>query len=279
MAEKRKALTPEQEALPYSKYYYREMAAPNPKLIAELDKGPMDPSKALPIDDINQILDPGYHEVETGYCQLPSGMGYVAVNNVFPGVTLEMMKWWFVWHAAGGGIRYKIWCPTHHETIAVADQDWRKIHDPNIPLEEKYKDVDHFVREDTGGGMEDILISFKRPETMGFDMEKFKKSPTLEVFGGFGISESVEHYGRKSPAVMMHTAREIDGGIEFRTRFYMGARILDGKPRCALPPGVKVPIEAPMGLAYHNVVEYSNLAQILPDIYGEYGDKPLDFEG
>ncbi len=279
MSEILRPLTEQQKKLPYSKYYFREMAQPNPKLMAELNKGPMDPDKALPIDDINMILDPGYHEVETGYCIMPNGMGYVAVNNVFPGVTIDMLRWWFVWHASGGNLRYQIWCPAKHIGIAVADQDRRKLHDPNIPLCEKFVDVDHFVVEDIGGGPEDIVISFKRPQDMGFDMQKFRNSPTIEVFGGFGITESHMRLGNKAPAVMMHTVREIEGGVEFRTRFFMGARLVGGKPKCVLPPHVQLPVQVPMGLAYHNVVEYSNLASFLPEIYEEYHNKPFDYEG
>ncbi len=40
---------------------------------------------------------------------------------------------------------------------------------------------------------------------------------------------------------------------------------------CVLPPGVRVPIEAPMHLAYHNVMERSNLASILPELYAQFG--------
>ncbi len=31
-----------------------------------------------------------------------------------------------------------------------------------------------------------------------------------------------------------------------------------------------------MGLAFHNVEEYSHLASILPEVYNEFGKKPLD---
>jgi hypothetical protein len=74
---------------------------------------------------------------------------------------------------------------------------------------------------------------------------------------------------------MLHTARETKDGIEFRTRFWTGARFVGGKPKCVLPPGVQLPVFIPMGLAYHNVEEYSNLAAILPSVYAEYGDKPF----
>lgn len=272
MAEERKPLRPDQEALPYSKYYYNEPATPNPRLMEILRQGPMDPDKALPLEELNQILDPGYHEVETGYCQLPSGMGYVAVNNVFPGCTIEMMKWWFAWHAAGGNLRYMMWYPPGHHAIAVADQDRRKLMDPNAAIDDKITNISHFVVEDTGGGIEDIVIRFHSLPGMGFDMDKFKTSPTKAIVGGYGVSEPRSGVGPpKAPAVMLHTMRETGEGIEFRTRFYMGARIVGGKPRCTLPPGVRVPIEAPMGLAFHNVMEYSNLASFLPEVYAEYG--------
>jgi hypothetical protein len=150
--------------------------------------------------------------------------------------------------------------------------------DPNMPLEDKYTNVDHFVVEDTGGGDENILIRFKKIRDMGFDMDKFAASPTKEIVGGYGTSEFRFAKGAefKKPAVMMHTMREIEGGIEFRTRFWMGARIVEGKALNVTPPWVRIPIQAPMGLAFHNVVEFSNLASILPEIYAEYGDRPFE---
>lgn len=264
-------LRPDQEALPYAKYYYRPPAPPNPKLIEILNKGPMDPAKALPYERVNDLLEPGYHEVETGYCILDNGAGYVAVNNVFPGCTVDMMKWWFAWHAAGPGLRYALWFPPGHVTIAVSDQGWAKLHDPGIPIGEKSQNIEHFVVEDVGGGFEDIIISFLDPEKMGFDMSRFRSPNVAWVFGGYGISESREHPGMKSPAIMLHFCREIEGGLEFRTRFWMGYRINKGRGMCVLPQGARIPIEAPMGLAYHNVLEYSNLASFLPEIYAEFG--------
>ena len=271
-----KPLAPYEEALPYSKYYYRDMAQPNPSLMAILARGPMDPDMALPLSEINQILDPGYHEVETGYCITNDGLGYVAVNNVFPNVTINMMRWWFVWHAAGGNLRYRIWDPLDHIAIAISGQDRRKISDPNVPLADKISNMDHFVVEDAGGGEENILIRFKKVCDMGFDMDKYRDSPTREIVGGYGTSEArFAPAAFKAPAIMMHTMREIKDGIEFRTRFWMGARIVGGKCLNVTPPWVRIPIEAPMGLAFHNVIEYSNLAAILPEIYEEYKDRPF----
>jgi hypothetical protein len=265
-----KELSELQKRSPCAKYVYRAPAQPNPVLMDILSKGPMDSSKALPVERINSLLEPGYHEIETGYCVMDNGVGYVAVNNVFPKCSVDMMKWWFAWHCLEG-IRYKIWCPEKHGSIAVSDLDRSKILDTNVPIEEKYTDVGHYVIEDIGAGFDDIVISFKKPGDMGFDVEKLKSSPVKALFGGSGIVESRIRRGNKVPAVMVHTCREIKGGVEFRTRFYLGCRINKGVPMCVLPRGVKVPIEAPMGLAFHNVEEYSNLAAILPEVYQEFG--------
>jgi len=264
-------LRPEEGALPYAKYYYREPAPPNPRLIEILNQGPMDPAKALPAERINDLLDPGYHEVETGYCLLDNGAGYVAVHNIFPGCTVEMMQWWFAWHAAGPGLRYAIWYPPAHVTIAVSDRDRAKLLDPHIPLEKKSQNVDHFVVEDVGNGVEDIVISFLSPEEMGFDMSRFHRPNVAAVFGGCGVSEPRQGPPIRAAAIMCHFCREIEGGIEFRTRFWLGYRFNKGRPMCVLPRGVRLPIEAPMGLAYHNVMEYSNLASILPELYAQFG--------
>lgn len=231
----------------------------------------MDPAKALPFERLNDLLDPGYHEVETGYCVLQNGAGYVAVNNVFPGCTVDMMRWWFAWHAAGGGLRYKIWFPPGHSSITVDDQDRAKLLDPSIPIDQKSQNVTHWVVEDVGGGYEDIEIFFLDPQTIGFDMSRFRAPNVAAVFGGYGISELRQGPSQKSPAIMVHFVREIEGGIEFRTRFWMGYRINKGRGMCVLPPWVRLPLEVPMGLAYHNVLEYSNLASFLPQIYAEEG--------
>ena len=210
-------LRPDEQAKSYSKYYYRPIAPPNPRLMAILGQGPIDPAKALPFERLNDLLDSGYLEVETGYCILENGAGYVAVNNVFPGCTVDMMKWWFAWHAADGGLRYKIWFPPGHASIATDEADHAKLVDPAIPIGEKSQNVVHFVVENVGNGFEDIEICFLDPKTIGFDMSRFHTPNVAAVFGGFGISEARQGPPMKSPAIMVHFCREIEGGIEFRT--------------------------------------------------------------
>ena len=74
---------------------------------------------------------------------------------------------------------------------------------------------------------------------------------------------------------MCHILRDVPGGVEWRTRFWMGYRLQNRKADCCIPPGIQVPVEAIKGLAVHNVMEFSNFAVMLPKIYKEFGGKPI----
>lgn len=259
---------------PLAKFYREQLAEPNPVPMAKLLAGPMDPSKAITPEEAPALmLKPGYMEVETGYCTMESGAGYLAVNNVFPGCTIEMMQWWFAWHALEG-LRYKIWNPYCHPTIAISDEHRRYIMDPKVPLEKKSQNVIHFVVEDIGAGQQDIVIHFLSHEEQGY-READLQAAKATVFGGYGLVENRVGETGKLPVIMMHYCREIPDGVEFRTRFWMGYRYINGRPVRVLPEGVRVPQEVPMGLALHNVEEFSHLASILPEIYREYGKLPI----
>ena len=268
----RQDLTPEEKAKPYSKYFYRKPYAPPKESLAAMGK-PIDPSKALPIEDINDLLNPGYFEVETGWCVLPNGAGYIANYTPMPGVTADMINWWFAWHSLED-LRYKIWWPDGHFSISLSDKDRAKVLDPGRSMTEKFQGITHYVIENTGGpSAEKIAISFKTPEEVGFDMSRFK-SPNVETIvsangAALMLNPPPETPNHKSPAFMIHFIRRISGGIEFRTRFWLGYHIVEQKPYFLLPKGVTIPDSAPRGLAIHNVYEFSNLASFLPQLYEE----------
>ena len=264
-------LTLEEQSRPYSKYYYIPPAAPDPGMLEQVlrDK-PLDPDAALRLENISDLLSPGYLDSETGWCVFSNGAGYVSVHNRMPGVTVEMVNWWFAWHGLES-LRYKLWWPKGHFAVSVSEKDRQKILDPNRPLVDKFQGITHHVVEDTGAGPEDIFISFLRPEEMGFDMERFKRPNVGTFVGGYGFSSPVgappEH--PKQVATMCHFVREIEGGVEFRTRFWFGYHIIDGEPTLMLPPGVRVPEIFPYALTRHNIEEYCRLKAILPQIYQE----------
>lgn len=273
-----KELTAEEKAKPYSKYYYRQPSPPDSETLDLLQpEKPIDATTALAIENINDLLQPGYLETETGYCVLPNGAGYVAVNNKMPGVTVEMVNWWFAWHSLED-LRYKIWWPEGHYGISISDEARKKVLDSTIPLKQKSEGITHYVIEDAGGGAENISIHFLVPEDAGFDTKGFNSSNVGAIFVANGLSSRVgtPSDAPKIPSVMCHFVRDIPGGIEFRSRFWMGYQMVDQKPKLLLPPGIRVPDVVPFGLAMHCALEYANLRAILPQVYQEQQESFVD---
>lgn len=223
------------------------MAKPDQKLVDEVEKGPLDPDKALKLENLNDMLKPGYLDSEIGYTVFPDGTGYVSSIVQMPGVTPEMIDWWFAWHPIEA-LRYKIWDHNVHYDLSVSDADRKKLLSDNIPWHERNWHITHHVTEDIGVGAGPITISFVSPEEFGFDITQFK-----EPNAGTAICA-------QGGAKMLHIARRTKDGVELRTRFWF-------------PAQAKVPMVMLKGLNLHAVEEYSNLAETLPSIYKEYGPK------
>ncbi|OFW59573.1 MAG: hydrolase [Actinobacteria bacterium RBG_16_64_13] len=235
---------------------------------------PTDPAQAYGPEEINRLLDPEALErgVEIGWCNLPNGAGFIANKIFYPGVTADMIDWWFAWHPLED-LRYRIWYPPQHGGIMLSPIDRARILDPAVPNREKNWGVVHNVTENCDCGMENVDISFRSPADMGFDMERFSK--VIATFaGGAGWAVAVEKCDLSitAPAIMCHVFYDAPGGLIHRTRFWMGYRFTEeGRPELSLPPGVAVPAEAVQGLARHNVKEFTRFGDFLPRIYKELG--------
>jgi hypothetical protein len=268
----RKELTPEEQARPYAKYYYRPSAPPaahHAEMLADLK--PLDPAKADRIQDANDLLSPGYTEGENGYCVMPDGSACVALCHPMPGATPEMIDWWFAWHGLED-LRYKLWYPEMHVSARLDPGDRAKVLDPTRSLPQKFQGLTHHVVEDIGGGVLNAVdISFLTPEDFGFDMSRHH-APNVEALAAANaIARGVDDPGDGPglPVTFVHLVRRVSGGVEVRNRFWVGYQIFDRKPVLGLPPGMRIPEEAAQGLFLHDVQEFANLAAILPQLFAE----------
>ncbi len=258
------AISDEVKNGPLYKYYQMPMTPPDPARYAVM-AAPVDPAKMITPFEMNRLFDPGYLDCECGYAQLPDGGAMLANLTDMPNVTPEMFDFWFAWHGLADG-RYTIWNREDHYS-AVSDSI-EKGNNKALSMKERYWDTTHAVFEDCGLGPERIVINFRNPADIGFDPEKLKDFKGTIVCSG----------NEESPCIMCHFLRpKADGkGYELRSRFWFGYHIVNGKPEChpMLHAG-PFPLMPVMALLAHNIKEFTNLADKLPQIYAEFHE---DFE-
>ena len=261
-------LTEEELKKPYAKFYFQDLPEPDPTVIEIYKKGPMDWRDALDPENVNELLNPGYHKVETGYCQMPDGTAYIATLYKMPGVTLDMINWWYAWHALED-LRYMIWYPGSHLSIKVTEEGRKKICDPNISPEEKHMNITHIVCEDimgTGQIPAPHAIPFVDMETLGLDPELYAKTPGITVKGAVSDPNDTTLIPERH-RILLHYFRETEDGVELRTRTWRGCTLVNGKKVKMIPDGEKMPVGNIIKLTEHSSQEYTNLARILPELY------------
>ncbi|MDL2293636.1 phloretin hydrolase [Ruminococcaceae bacterium OttesenSCG-928-D13] len=253
----------------YYKYFTRPMAAPAPGRIESITDQPADPAKALRIQDRNRLFEAGSLEQEFGWWQLEDGTAMLANQTFMPGVTGEMFDWWFAWHPIDR-LRYGIWDPEDHFDVYLADP--ARALDFSLTMQQRHWGSTHYVWEDIGmGGIDILQINFRRPGELGYDESKIGTDACNAL-----ICANCTSCGAADrpdmPVVMTHFLRPAEGGSELRSRFWFGWQIIDGTPVKMIPDGVKIPAVVPISLLKHNVVEFTNLAAILPEVYAEEKD-------
>ena len=271
MSKYARELTPEEKAKPYSKYFYRTPTPPPTEWLAAMSD-PVDPAKATPVERLNDLLNPGYLEVERGWCVMPDGTGFIANHIPMPGVTAEMIDWWFAWFALED-LRYKLWYPPSHFAVTVRDKDRARALNSSLPMNERRLRIEYVI-EDIGGPSADLIeIPFVSAEHLGFDMSRFHSPNVATVIcgnpGGIMLDPPPGIPNHKSAGVLVHFIRETPDGVELRTRFWLGYHILDKKPARCIPDSISIPDFVVRGMAIHNVHEFTNLASFLPTLYAE----------
>ena len=261
----------------FDKHLTRKNAAMPKEHLAILEEGKeMPATAALQRGDINKLFDQGYLAGENGYCRMDNGSMHTAVLIKMPNVTIDMINWWFWWHAAES-IRYRIWYPDMH--FATEADFGGYSEDETKSYRERLHLSSHLVTEDVGLGKEKILINFMHPKDFGYDVNKLNDKETTIICAKVGSPERGLWHTH-----MCHFVRIVpSGGIEMRSRFWMGHHIekMSGFGKGIVKSLMNtsfvkrnlLPTKAGSSMFHHCSQEYHNMGEFLPALYQEEGPK------
>ncbi len=249
-------------------YLDRPMTPPGPGVLAAIEDGPIDPAQALPLAELDRLLDPAAMPAETGWCTLADGVAYVAVRTAMPGVSGEMVDWWFDWHPDDPA-RYRIWHPRAHYSNSVQR--------PAAPGAKRHWGTIHHPVEDVGTGVVHARIAFVAPTELGFSTDALDDPHAATIVCGFAGDD--RRRLRHTP--MAHVFLREGDGVVLRSRFWLGAAIrpyvpepLAGAAGWALNRRAvrerSLPKRLPEALARHCAEEYANLGALLPELYARF---------
>jgi len=155
------------------------------------------------ISEANQLLEPGYQPMETGYLRLPNGQMHVRVLTRMPGCKGKMVDWWFGY--LDGTEKYKMWDPKSHMSLEW-DEHWSPGH---------YIGASHTVEENIGGAVLKVRIQFFNPTEI-FDTSRFEEAKVGAVIYG-----KVYNPDETPNGMFIHFLRDKDHGCEMRSRFWL----------------------------------------------------------
>jgi len=179
-----------------------------------------------------------------------------------PGVTPEMLDWWFNWHPLES-LRYAIWCPVAHSGISVKNPS-QHLDSSGVELKERNYGSTHYPVERIHMELaQKLRIEFLHPKDFGLDMELFKEPGISRAY----CANVAVNVIKMPVTAFFHAVREVEGGVEYRSRYWSGYTVRNGEPvRVKLPPVIRVK-DLARGLCLHSLMEYNNLASFLPELY------------
>ena len=210
-----------------------------------------------PYEDRAALLSDGELRREVGVRRFPDGRWLVSMTCPMPGVTAEMIRWWFWWHTQDSR-RYRLWYPGAHLSIRYARRDAAYFRG-GFPA--AFRANSQLPVEIIGGIPMPLRIDFTAPETFGFPPDAMAENGVPIIVCGH-----VSAFGGLLPHTeMAHIFHQTGDGLMLTSRFWLGQTMKNPLLRKML-----MTEKTARGMAEHCCVEYRRLAQILPELHATY---------
>lgn len=211
-----------------------------------------------PITEMDEILRSPSLQEEIGFKQFPDGSWLVSMNCPMPGITADMISWWFWWHCQDD-LRYQVWFPGDHISISYKNTDRPYFDRPTAPA---FRPNSQRPVEKIGGTRLPLQIDFVTPEDFGFSLRAMEENGVpIIVCGHVGVLGGIIKHTE-----MAHVYRQTNDGLFMTSRFWLGANVRNPILRKLI-----FTEKMARGMAEHCCIEYRNLVEILPGLYAKYG--------
>jgi len=242
-------LTEDEKKSPYADFYYIPVGKPPPHVMEAVAPGrQMDPALAVSLEnpsDISMLFSPEGIKCKNGWCVLPDGTGFSAIETLMPDITPELEKWWIKWFLSDD-LHYRIWMPSlhfgHGETI-FEDLGWGPLHLHTL------------------GHLSPSSLGVEDPEELNPGFVSFQAPVFKYILAD--DPDAAPNYG-----ILIHYISLMEcGGIKFQTLVYSGVTREDGKLVRMIPEGGTVDPERVRLFATHNAYEFARKVEIVPGLY------------
>ena len=205
-------------------------------------------------------------EFSMGICRNSKGAALVTCITEMPQVTPKMIDWWFGWHMPETE-RYKLWHPRDHISSKL------RVDTSGFQTDkEKYIHVDSYVTEYIGKELNDLCISFVKPEDFGFH----ELDPDKET----AVCAHVKDL-RKNVSIgsLTHLVTKTSEGSVMQSSFWLGMNPQHSNSfvNAIIKPLVNLktvkllllPDKLTYDLMTHCAEEMNHLAKFLPQLYND----------
>ncbi len=203
------------------------------------------------------------HELAHAVTRAEDGRLFVTTTTELPGVTPDMIDWWFGWHLPHSE-RYRLWHPTAH-VRAVVKEDRSTL----VGKRECYVNNTSFVDEYIGPVLMKLAISFLPPSGFGFSDEEGSSETVV-------CARTADRSTHADAGFLVHRVATTRGGAQMQSLFWLGEIMpkvpLVGPLAAAVlnrpfMRRVLVPDSLGLSLLRHCSEEMNHLAKFLPRLY------------